>query len=47
MFVIVLTYVKPPGEVERLLHDDNACLDRNYQAAPFIAPRVGTRAPAG
>jgi uncharacterized protein YciI len=46
MFVIVLTYVKPLEEVERLLDDHNVYLDRNYQAGRFIAsgrqePRTG------
>jgi nucleoside-diphosphate-sugar epimerase len=46
MFVIVLTYIKPPGEVDRLIGAHNAYLERNYQNSRFIAsgrrvPRTG------
>jgi uncharacterized protein YciI len=46
MFVIVLTYVKPLSEVDKLIDAHMAYLDRNYKAGMFVVsgrrvPRVG------
>jgi uncharacterized protein YciI len=37
VLVIVLTYVKPFSEVDLLLGDHVAYLERNYQAGWFVA----------
>jgi hypothetical protein len=43
MFMILLTYVKPLDEVDRLLDDHNAYLERNYERGRFVAS--GRRVP--
>jgi uncharacterized protein YciI len=46
VFLIVLTYVKPLEEVDKLLDDHLAYLDRNYAESRFLlsgprVPRIG------
>ena len=46
VFVILLRYVKPLGEVDRLIDRHSAYLERNYAAGHFLAsgrrvPRTG------
>jgi len=46
MFVLVLTYVRPLEEVDRLIDGHRAYLDRNYAAGRFVVsgrrePRTG------
>jgi uncharacterized protein YciI len=46
MFLILLTYVRPLDEIDRLVDDHNAYLERNYDAGRFIVsgrrePRIG------
>jgi uncharacterized protein YciI len=46
VFIILLTYVKPLADVDRLLDEHNAYLDRNYKAGMFVTsgrrvPRTG------